>query len=203
MRESPVTRAFFVIIRKKAMNKKISKFAGNILLIVSFIGFLYLFWPVIQIYLFPPTIQQQLPDTGTFITIPKIHAQSPVILNVDPGNQAVYDEALKHGVAQAKGTSLPGQAGTTYLFAHSSGPIWDETHFNTIFMRLGELKKGDRIIIRKNGKNYVYKMRESKIVNPSEVSYLTNNKKTQLIVQTCWPIGTSFYRLLVFADLQN
>ena len=184
-------------------NKNVSKYVGDVLLLLSLFVFLYLFWPVIQIYLFPPTIQKNLPDTGTYITIPKIHAQSPVILNVDPANQTIYDEALKHGVAQAKGTSLPGKPGTVYLFAHSSGPIWDETHFNTIFMRLGELKRGDVIIIRTNGKNYVYKMRESKIVKSSEVGYLTNTHKTQLIVQTCWPIGTSFYRLLVFADLQS
>jgi sortase A len=188
------------------MRKKkngLSSIVGNLLLLISLFGFLYIFWPIVQIYLFPPTIQQKLPEIGTYITIPKIHAQSPIILNVDPRNQSIYDEALQHGVAQAKGTSLPGQSGTIYLFAHSSGPLWDETHFNTIFLRLGELKKGDVIIIRRNGKDYVYKIRESKVVNPSEVSYLTNTKTTQLIVQTCWPIGTSLYRLLVFADPQK
>jgi sortase A len=180
--------------------KSVFYYLGNVFLLASFIGFFYLFGPIIQIYLFPPVIQQILPTNGIFITIPKIHAQSPVIVGVDPGNQAVYDEALKHGVAQAKGTSLPGEIGTVYLFAHSSGPLWDETHFNTIFFRLGELKKGDTITIRLNGKDYHYVVRSEKVVNPTDVGYLTNNKRTQLIVQTCWPIGTSFERLLVFAD---
>ena len=180
--------------------KSLSYYIGNIFLIAAFCGFLYLFWPIIQIYLFPPVIQQHLPERGTFITISKIHAQAPVIEQVDPGNQAVYDAALKRGVAQAKGTSLPGQKGTVYLFAHSSGPIWDLTHFNTIFWRLGELHKGDVIIIRRNGKDYDYVVRESRVVDPSAVSYLSNTKRTQLILQTCTPIGTSLYRLLVFAD---
>jgi sortase A len=184
------------------MKKSFSYYFGTVLLVVSVIIFLYLLWPIIQIYFFPPTIQQHLSKKGTFITIPKIHAQSSVIEQVDPSNQAVYDAALKHGVAQAKGTSLPGQIGTVYLFAHSSGPVWEETHFNTIFFRLGELKKGDLITIRRNGKDFTYRVRESKVVSPSEVSYLQNTTRTQLIVQTCWPIGTSFYRLLVFADPQ-
>lgn len=178
---------------------------GNLLLLVAFLGFLYIIWPVVQIYLFPPQIQlqQNLPERGMFITIPKIHAQSPIIPNVDPNNQTVYDAVLQHGVAQAKGTALPGEKGTVYLFAHSSGPPWELTHFNTIFWRLGELQKGDVIIVRRNGKNYNYSVYDKKVVNPWQVSYLTDSKKTQLIVQTCTPIGTSLYRLLVFAKLSS
>ena len=186
--------------KNNAHKKGVSYYLGNGLLIGAFLGFVYLFYPIALIYLFPPVIQLNLPIVGTFITIPKIHAQSPVIEQVDSSNQVVYDEALRYGVAQAKGTSLPGQKGTAYLFAHSSGPLWDQTHFNTIFLRLGELQKGDLITIRRNGKNYDYRVRESKVVDPSAVSYLTNNKRTQLILQTCTPIGTSLYRLLIFAD---
>ena len=185
----------------RTMKKRsLSFYFGNILLLAALLGFFYIFWPIFQIYVFPPQMLTNLPEKGMFITIPKIHAQSPVIIGVDPNNQAVYDEALQHGVAQAKGTSLPGETGTVYLFAHSSGPVWDQTHFNTIFLRLGELQKGDQIMLRKDGKDYYYTVRESKVVSPTAVSYLENTKRTQLIIQTCTPIGTSLYRLLVFAD---
>ncbi len=177
-----------------------SYYLGNGILIAAFVGFIYLFWPIIQIYLFPPKIQTHLPRTGMYITIPKIHAQAPVIPGVDPYNQAVYDAALKHGVAQAKGTSLPGQKGTMYLFAHSSGPVWDLTHFNTIFWRLGELQKGDLITIRRNGENFYYTVHDTKVISPSNLSYLRDTRKTQLILQTCTPVGTSLFRLLVFAN---
>src|SRR5260221_14044332 len=163
-------------------------YLGNFFLILSFIIFVYIFWPIIQIYIFPPKIQQNLPTKGIFVTIPKIHAQSPIIPNVDPNNQGMYDEALMHGVAQTKGTKLPGEKGTVYLLAHSSGPPWQETHFNTIFFRLGELQKGDLIILRRNGKNYDYVVYDKKVVNPLDVSYLTQSHKTQLIIQTCTPI---------------
>src|SRR5439155_23368849 len=112
---------------------------GNALIIFSFLGFLYIFYPIIQIYLFPPTINNTFSEKGTFITIPKISAQAPVVENVDPWNESAYNEVLKKGVAQAKGTN--------FYFAHSSGMPWEITRFNTIFLRLGELQKGDTIII--------------------------------------------------------
>ncbi len=62
----------------------LSYYLGNLLLLVSFLSFLYIFWPIIQIYLFPSAIAQHLPEYGTFISIPKIHAESPVILGVVP-----------------------------------------------------------------------------------------------------------------------
>jgi sortase A len=183
-------------------HKSLSYYLGNVLLVASLAVFFYIFWPIVQIYLFPPQINPHLSEYGMFVTIPKIHAQSPVIPNVDPNNQTIYDEALKHGVAQAKGTSLPGESGTVYLFAHSSGLPWELTHFNTIFLRLGELEKGDVITVRRNGKNYNYIVYDKKTVDPSQVSYLTESKKEQLILQTCTPIGTSLYHLLIFANPQ-
>jgi LPXTG-site transpeptidase (sortase) family protein len=174
---------------------------GNALIVLSLCGFAFTFYPVIITYLLPaPSVQKITARHGTFITIPKIKAQSPLIENVDPWNESVYMEALKHGVAQAKGTAHPGEKGTMYIFAHSSGLPWELTRFNTIFLKLGELNKGDAIEIMKEGKLYKYKVTNKKEVDPSEVGYLTQNKKDQLIIQTCTPIGTSLRRLLVFAE---
>ncbi len=173
---------------------------GNALIILSVIGFLSIISPILKIYLFPPQIQQTLPTKGTFITISKIHAQAPITENVDPWNESGYQNVLKNSVAHAKGTSLPGQSGTVFLFAHSTGMPWELTRFNTIFLRLGELQKGDVIEIVRNGKKFTYHVREKKEVWPAEVNYLLQTKKTQLILQTCTPIGTSLKRLLIFAD---
>lgn len=173
---------------------------GNLLILMSFAGFTIIFYPVINIYLFPPQIINEIKaQKGTYITIPKIKAQSPIIENVDPFNDQEYNEALKNGVAQAKGTSLPGEKGTSFLFAHSSGLPWELTRFNTIFLKLGELTNGDEIEIVKNGKIIKYKVFDKKEVDPSDVHYLLNTKEDQLILQTCTPVGTSLRRLLVFA----
>lgn len=187
---------------------------GNLLIILSLSGFSFVFYPIARIYLFPPTIQPIQTQKGIFLTIPKIHAQAPIVENVNPWNESQYRQALKKGIAHAKGTALPdekglpaSQAGTIFLFAHSSGAPWEIAWYNTIFLRLGELQKGDSIEITKNGKKYLFKVRGKKEVWPSEVNYLSRSnrdlsqpKKDQLILQTCTPIGTSLKRLLIFAD---
>jgi hypothetical protein len=114
------------------MKRNFTYYFGNALIILSFVGFIYLFYPLFSIYLFPPAVDKQLPQVGTFITIPKIHAQAPIVTNVDPWNQNEYMQALQKGVAQAKGTQ--------FYFAHSSGAPWDVARYNTIFLRIGELQ---------------------------------------------------------------
>ncbi len=173
---------------------------GNLLIILSLLGFSFVFYPIARIYFFPPTIQPIPTQKGIFLTIPKIHAQAPIIENVNPWNESQYQQALKKGIAHAKGTALPDEKGTIFLFAHSSGAPWEIAWYNTIFLRLGELQKGDNIEITKNGKKYLFKVREKKEVWPNEVSYLLQTKKDGLILQTCTPIGTSLKRLLIFAD---
>jgi LPXTG-site transpeptidase (sortase) family protein len=185
------------------MNRKFLYHLGNAFLILSLLGFVLIFLPFFSLFLFPPSIQSTLPDHGMFITIPKINAQSRVIENVDPWNPLIYKSALEHGVAHAKGTVLPGKKGTSFLFAHSSAMPWEIARTNTIFFRLGELISGDAIIITQDGKALRYRVREKKEVDSTEVQYLLQTKRTQLILQTCTPLGTSLRRLLVFADQEN
>jgi LPXTG-site transpeptidase (sortase) family protein len=181
------------------MNKFLFRL-GNAMILLSMAGFVFIFYPFIALYLSPaPIITEVQAKQGTFITIPKIHAQSQVIENVDPMNESIYNEALKKGVAHAKGTSLPGQKGTTFLFAHSSGNPWELTRMNTIFLRLGELQTEDTIELVKDGQTFIYKVTDKKEVDPTEVNYLLQTTKDQLILQTCTPIGTSLKRLLIFA----
>lgn len=180
------------------MNKLLF-YLGNTLTIISLIGFAYIFYPLLQVYFTPPIVQKVTAKSGTYLTIPKIKAQAPVIENVDPWTESLYNEALTNGIAHAKGTSLPGENGTSFLFAHSSGTPWEMTRYNTTFLRLGELQIGDEIYIMRNGKESNYRVTDKKEVDPSETTYLLQTDKTQLILQTCTPIGTSLRRLLIFA----
>lgn len=160
--------------------------------------FFTIFYPVISTYLFPPEIKNVAELKGDFITIPKIKAQAPLIFNVDPWTESVYKKILKKGVAHAKGTALPGEEGRSFIFAHSSGNPLEQINYNTVFLKLGDLEIGDEILINRNGQIYRYTVTQKKIVYPNEISYLKVDGEG-LIVQTCWPIGTSFKRLLVFA----
>jgi LPXTG-site transpeptidase (sortase) family protein len=181
--------------------KPLSYYFGTTLMLLSAGFLLFIYYPYLLLFITPPTKVQDL-HTNFSIEIPKIHAVAPVIPNVNPWNETEYLAALQKGVAQAKGTSLPGQKGTVYLFSHSSDVPWHITRYNIAFFRLGELKQGDAINIYWMGKKYRYSVSAFKTVSPNDISALLETKKNQLILQTCTPVGTSLFRLLVFATPQ-
>lgn len=165
-------------------------------MVTSVLILVFIYYPIVLLFIGP---QPSFKNESYWISIPKISASARIIENVDPWNESEYRKTLERGVAQAKNTAEPGQKGTLYLFAHSSDVPWRITRYNVAFLRLGELQKGDTFTIHKKGKTYRYAVLGSKIVWPSEVDYLTKNQGDVVILQTCYPIGTSLQRLLVFA----
>src|SRR3990167_2471630 len=69
------------------------------------------------------------PDPNFSIIVEKIGASASVVANVNAADKAVYDQALKRGVAHALGTAFPGQPGVSYLFAHSTDTILNVPRF--------------------------------------------------------------------------
>lgn len=172
---------------------------SNLLIGFSLLIFAVLFAPLFTSYLFPARIDTSGLRNGLHIVIPKIHAQSRVFPNVDPWNEAVYRRVLEQGVAHAKGTAFPGEPGMIFLFAHSSGMPWEILRQNIVFLRLDELQQKDTIYIYNEGKQLRYEVIEKKYVYSTDVSSLLLEKRSLLILQTCWPIGTDWKRLLVYA----
>jgi LPXTG-site transpeptidase (sortase) family protein len=149
-----------------------------------------------------PTEQILTPiDTVFSILIPKIGANARIFPNVDASNPDIFLPLLKEGVAHAAGTFFPGQKGNIYLFAHSTDNFWDVGRYNAIFYLLKDLRKGDGVIIYFQNVRHDYVVSDKKVVSPSEISYLNRAQtgKELLILQTCWPPGTTWQRLLVFA----
>jgi sortase A len=149
-------------------------------------------------------VQELIPsDTNFSILIPRIGATAKIFPNVDPSNENQFLPILMKGVAHAAGSVFPGMNGNVYLFAHSTDNFWDVGRYNAVFYLLKDLKKGDDVVIFYKNQRYNYVVTGSKIIDPSNVSYLVNSQnqdKQQLILQTCWPPGTTFQRLLVFAS---
>jgi sortase A len=182
------------------MKRNYIRWLGNALIITSIGVFLFLVYPLLATYFFtPPYVANVRPSEQFSLHIPRIKAHSRVIEKVDPWNEAVYNAALKNGVAQAAPSGLPGEGRTIFLFAHSSGMPWEQLYNNTIFLRLGELQAGDEVILERKKRRFVYKVVDKKEVWPNDTRYLEELSKDQLILQTCTPIGTSLTRLLVFA----
>jgi len=90
------------------------------------------------------------------------------------------------------------------LFAHSTDNFWDVGRYKCSFLSLDkDLKKGDDVVIFYKNQDTIMWCKKTQIVDPSNVSYLVNSQKQgkqQLILQTCWPPGTTWQRLLVFAS---
>jgi len=135
------------------------------------------------------------------LVIPKINLESNVVGNVDTTIEGEYKEKLQYGVAHAKGSYLPAEnGGPVYLFAHSTDTIFNIARFNAKFYSVRELEPGDKIQVYFNGKEYNYVVRQKFIINPKEVDVIKNATSTDLILQTCWPPGTDWQRLIVYAD---
>lgn len=139
-------------------------------------------------------------DPNFSVVIPKIGANAKVIPNVDPGNSDEYLSALQQGVAHAAGTAFPGGRTNIYLFAHSTDSFWNVGRYNAVFYLLKELNPGDEINVFFSRVRYKYRVVERRIVSPNETQYLTDKTPyEQLILQTCWPPGTTLDRLIVVA----
>lgn len=141
-------------------------------------------------------------DTEFDIAIPKIGANAKIFANVDASNPDEFLPVLQEGVAHAAGTFFPGQEGNIYLFAHSTDNFWDVGRYNAIFYLLKDLRDGDEVVVFFKDVRHNYHVTHTQVVKPSEVSYITHAQtgKELLILQTCWPPGTTWERLLVFAE---
>lgn len=183
---------------------------GFVMLAIALGGFLGPFIPAMRLetsYAVAQVLPTATPAPRVFtnefrLLIPKIGVNAPVIANVDPTKPETYDAALLQGVAHSSTSFLPDQDGTVYLFSHSTNYDWFVKDLNAVFYLLKNLEAGDSIEIKYHGKLYTYIIRRKKIVSPRDISYLvpTVGKKS-LILETCWPPGSTAERLLVFADL--
>ncbi len=142
-------------------------------------------------------LNTRYPTAG--MTIPKLYMDEPIIFNVDPQNRPEYMAALKTGIAQAAGTNLPGYPGLGYYFAHSSSAE-TVSQYNAVFYLLGKLKVGDEVDIWKDNQKNQYVVYDSYVTTPDDLKFLNQTYDQETIVlQTCWPPGTTLKRLLVFA----
>jgi len=193
---------------------------SNVLFLIFVVGAVWLYGPLVKVVIgykigrketkpvvVLPKMEEvdvvkllDLPSSEFSINIPKIEAKSKVIANVNVGNKAEYMTALKNGVGHAAGSAYPGQGETVYLFAHSTMLGLNQVRYNAVFYLLDELVAQDVVQVVKDNKLYEYVVTDKKVVGAKEVEYLSYEEDGEvLVLQTCWPIGTTLKRLLIFA----
>ena len=145
------------------------------------------------------------------IIIPRIGKNIPLV-DVDHDAWVSYSqmheifmEELKKWIVRYPGTARPGEVGNAFIFGHSSNYPWIKSEYNDIFALLDNLQTDDEIIVFYNQKKYVYHVTDRAKVKPGDVKTLESRDPTrkELSLMTCWPVGTTLERLIIFAELQE
>ena len=137
------------------------------------------------------------------IVIPKIMANVSVTPNVNPSDANIYQSVLRQsgGVAHAAGSALPDEDGTVYIFGHSTDSNLNVARFNAVFYLLRKLETNDSILVYFQGQEYRYRVKYKKVVEPTDLSDITDvSSPRRLVLQTGWPPGTTWKRLLIVAE---
>ncbi len=139
------------------------------------------------------------------VDIPSLKLKAPLIWSKDPNS---LNTDLQNGLVHYPGTPFPGEIGTSYISGHSSNYIWAKGNYNQIFAKLGNLKQFDSFSITvqlTNGKKtiYHYIVTASAIFKADDQQQFADIGKSTVALSTCWPIGTSSKRLVVFAQLSQ
>lgn len=135
------------------------------------------------------------------IIIPKINVELPVVYDEPSISEKAVDDALERGVLHYATTPYPGQLGNGVIFGHSSNNILNQGKYKFAFVLLRRLEIGDTFMLEKDGKRYVYKIYEKKVVKPTDLSVLNStDKPATFTLITCDPPGTSLNRLVVIGE---
>jgi sortase A len=101
---------------------------------------------------------------------------------------------LRDGPGLLAGTPLPGQHGTTAIAGH-------RTTYGAPFRHLDALRRGDAITLRLPYGSFRYRVRERRIVAPSDLSVLRRAGRDRLVLSACHPLFSAARRIVVLAEL--
>jgi sortase A len=107
--------------------------------------------------------------------------------------EGVDSSTLRRAVGHMPSTPLPGQPGNSALAAHR----------DTLFRKLRDIRKDDRITVQTVDGSYDYVVESLKIVNPEDIGVLKASPGDRLLTLiTCYPfnyIGSAPHRFIVRA----
>ncbi len=134
------------------------------------------------------------------LEVPSLNINAPIIWTSETKN---FDKDLQTGVVHYPGTALPGQIGTTYISGHSSNYVWAKGNYKNIFSKLGDLADNTSFkitVVQKNGRDAIfhYVVTGRKEYSATDQEQFKNSGKSTVALSTCWPVGTTAKRLVVF-----
>lgn len=111
---------------------------------------------------------------------------------------------LDRGVLHYPGTFLPGERGQVVILGHSAPLGWPRIKYDWVFSKLDKLKKGDKIVVYYNNREYSYRVRRTIFLEKGEElpsSSLTKSRYMLMLV-SCWPPGKDSKRIAVEAIMK-
>ena len=105
------------------------------------------------------------------------------------------DSVLSSALGHMEGTALPGEEGNCCIAGHRNYT------FGKYFNRLNEIEIGDQIEIETYDSNLIYEVNDIFVVEPTQVSVLSEIEGNNLTLITCTPLFVGSHRLIIRATL--
>ena len=126
------------------------------------------------------------------VIIPKIGVNAPIVVTENS------EYGLSQGAWLVPNTSTPDKGGNTVITGHRFKYL---PPHNLTFYLFHKLEKGDLVSIVWKERDYLYRIKETRIVEPTEVSIMDPTKEPTLTMFTCHPIYSTEKRLVVVSEL--
>lgn len=132
-------------------------------------------------------VTRTVPDRSLIgrLRIPRLHVSSMV-------REGVGESTLRVALGHIPGTALPGSPGNVGLAGHR----------DTLFRPLRQIRRDDLIRLETLRGTYIYRVEETEIVWPKNVSVLRLGPQPELTLVTCYPfsfVGAAPKRFVVQA----
>jgi LPXTG-site transpeptidase (sortase) family protein len=168
-------------------------------------------WHIIS-YPDTPNLVSQLqaqPEESLRLAIPSLQIDAPVLpvglvprWNESRRQQLQWSVPDEYAVGWHESSARPGQPGNTVLNGHNN-------IYGSIFGKLVDLSLGDEIVLKGNGRNYIYQVTQREFLREEGESLRTRlrnarwiapSNDTRLTLVTCWPNTSNTHRLVVIAQ---
>ncbi|MEY2517604.1 MAG: sortase [bacterium] len=100
--------------------------------------------------------------------------------------------SLRKGPGLYDGKPFPGSPGTVAIAGH-------RTTYLAPFRRIDKLRPGNEIVLEMPYGRFVYRVQQTRIVDPTEVSVVRRVSYDRLVLSACHPLYSAAKRIIVFA----
>lgn len=131
------------------------------------------------------------PPDGYRLVLPSIALDEELIIGDNPGN-------IDLGAWLRPETSTPNQGGNTVIVGHRFSYNSPAT-----FYHLDKLKTGDTFALWWDGREFVYRVYETRVVPATAVEIEDSTEQPIVTLYTCTPVWTARDRLVIRGELLN